>query len=118
MLQLRKKDLREMNVLKFGYCEIYHICQALDQIGYTCWTYGRNEDIYKIPNSSYFISTWYRPTWERPTNEKKRDNLEKTLKKNKSKRLKTERETRRKKIQKKIEILLNEHIKNLHNKNK
>lgn len=118
MLQLRKKDLREMNVLKFGYCDIYYICQALDQVGYTCWIYWRNEDIYKIPNSSYFISTWYRPTWERPLNEKKRNNLELTLKKNKAKRLKVERETRRKRIQKKIEKLLNEHIEILYNRKK
>lgn len=118
MLQLRKKDLKEMNVLKFWYCEIYYITQALDQVWYTCWIYGRNEDIYKLPNSSYFISTWYRPTWERPTNEKKRDNLEKTLKKNKAKRLQVDRDKRKRKIQKKIEKLLNEHIKNLYSKNK
>lgn len=64
--QRKKKDIREMSPLMFGYCEIYYILQYYSRIGYTAGIYGRNEDIYYIDWE--YITTGYRPTGESPKN--------------------------------------------------
>lgn len=67
-VQFRKKDLRELSPIRFGYCDICYILSYYNRIGYTAGVYGWNEDIYYI-NWEY-ISTGYRPTGERPKNMK------------------------------------------------
>ena len=114
-LQLKKKDLKEMNVLKFGYCEIQNIERFLKEIGYTCWLYGRNETIYSIEWSSYYISTWYRPTGTRPLNIKKWIDLDKKIESRKYKVFETwSREKKHNYINKKVYDLVQEHIKILY----
>lgn len=46
--QRKKKDIREMSPLMFGYCDIYYILKYFDRIGYTAGIYGWNEDIFHI----------------------------------------------------------------------
>lgn len=76
--ELKKKQVKDHQPLKFWYCEIQYILKYYNRIWYTTWIYGRNEDIYYINWER--ISTWYRPTGERPLNEKKRDELNEKIK--------------------------------------
>lgn len=117
-LELKKRDLKKNNVLKFYYCEIQNIEQYLKELWNTYWSYGRNETIYIITEyTNYLISTGYRPTWERPKNIEKRLKLEKSIKnkKRKEKTIKRNYEKKFKRINKKIYELTEEHIKIKHN---
>lgn len=54
------KKVREVNAIKVGYCEAWHLLKGLEPIGYTAGIYGWNEDIYYVGNNTY-IATGYRP---------------------------------------------------------
>ena len=112
MIQIKRKDLKDLNVLSFWYCEIYNICRYLKQKGYTCWLYGWNSDIYSISNSSYYISTGYRPDGTRAKNIDKWIKLEKNLTERKYKILQNgSYEKKQRFIEKKIYELVQDHIK-------
>lgn len=64
--QFRKKDLRELSPIMFGYCDIHYILKYFDRIWYTAGIYGWNEDIFCIDWE--YITTGYRPTGESPKN--------------------------------------------------
>ena len=67
--RITQKEARDLKPYRFWYCEIQYLLRHEDPIFYTCGTYGRNADFYKIEHPETWrtarICTGYRPTGER-----------------------------------------------------
>lgn len=118
MFELKRSQLKNHHVLKFGYCEKYEIFKYLREIGYTRGIYWRNETIYIVDWCNTLLSTGYRPSGDRPLNDEKREKFNKLIasKQRREKHRKQPFETKRKYINKKIAELIHEHFRILNDK--
>lgn len=60
-IRATRKEFRNSNVLKVGYCKLQNLLQYENAFAYSAGVNGWNCDYYELNNFNLIISTGYRP---------------------------------------------------------